>query len=321
MTKYNAAILQVSAEALGIEEWPGARHNPEIMQMYRDAGFPDIQADEVPWCAAFVNSVLASVGLPGTGSLLSRSFDTYGAAIQPNMVVPGDIVRIWTESPQSWRGHVGIAVRIEGDRIILRGGNQNNRVGEDPYPISKIVAVRRADGKVAAPTRPALRIGDRGAFVLDLQSQLEGLRYFSGKFDGIFGELTRKAVLAFQADHNLVVDGVVGPQTWNAMEKAEPRELREIDEADLAKSRTIQDAGKIQTAAGMTVGIGSVGAVIEVAQQAAEAESALATIQRMAFEYWPILVVIAIAILVSVYARRIKRYRIEDAITGRNLGR
>lgn len=37
------------------------------------------------------------------------------------------------------------------------------------------------------------------------------------KTDGIFGEKTEAAVSTFQHDHNLEIDGVVGPETWKAM--------------------------------------------------------------------------------------------------------
>lgn len=37
------------------------------------------------------------------------------------------------------------------------------------------------------------------------------------KQDGIFGELTDEAVREFQKEHNLVVDGIVGPKTWEAL--------------------------------------------------------------------------------------------------------
>ena len=35
--------------------------------------------------------------------------------------------------------------------------------------------------------------------------------------DGIFGPITRQAVLAFQGSAGLAVDGIVGPQTWTSL--------------------------------------------------------------------------------------------------------
>ena len=47
---------------------------------------------------------------------------------------------------------------------------------------------------------------------------LQQLLGFTGKdVDGVFGQMTAEAVAAFQASHGLVVDGVVGPNTWTAL--------------------------------------------------------------------------------------------------------
>jgi len=56
-----------------------------------------------------------------------------------------------------------------------------------------------------------LKIGSKGSIVKDLQEFLEI------EADGIFGKGTERAVKAFQADMNLVVDGLVGPKTMDLM--------------------------------------------------------------------------------------------------------
>lgn len=69
-----------------------------------------------------------------------------------------------------------------------------------------------------ATSQPTLRKGDRGESVKQLQSKLRD-RGYTVAVDGIFGNKTLEAVKAYQADHGMTVDGVVGPKTWNALDK------------------------------------------------------------------------------------------------------
>lgn len=62
-------------------------------------------------------------------------------------------------------------------------------------------------------TRAMLRKGDSGNDVRRLQNLLVGEGH-QLRQDGDFGPATEKAVKAFQADHGLTVDGLVGPATW-----------------------------------------------------------------------------------------------------------
>lgn len=69
-------------------------------------------------------------------------------------------------------------------------------------------------GNTAGTTGATVRSGSRGADVTYLQQRLTALGYKPGTADGIFGSKTLAAVRAFQADHKLAVDGIVGPKTW-----------------------------------------------------------------------------------------------------------
>ncbi|HHX22521.1 MAG: peptidoglycan-binding domain-containing protein [Tepidanaerobacteraceae bacterium] len=64
--------------------------------------------------------------------------------------------------------------------------------------------------------------GLQGEDVRELQSALESLGYDVGPIDGIFGPLTERAVKRFQKDNGLVVDGIVGQETFAALEKLIP---------------------------------------------------------------------------------------------------
>jgi peptidoglycan hydrolase-like protein with peptidoglycan-binding domain len=71
----------------------------------------------------------------------------------------------------------------------------------------------------ADPHTPLLRRGDTGADVRRLQTGLHtyaqgGQGEDPGPIDGDFGPKTEDAVRAYQSDHGLSVDGVVGDLTW-----------------------------------------------------------------------------------------------------------
>lgn len=70
-----------------------------------------------------------------------------------------------------------------------------------------------------------LKKGSRGSSVKILQYYLCFLSYFNLKLpyvavDGIFGDETRDAVLAFQSLYGLDVDGIVGIDTWDMIQNA-----------------------------------------------------------------------------------------------------
>ena len=67
----------------------------------------------------------------------------------------------------------------------------------------------------------------QGDDVRALQEKLLYLGYAAGKADGIYGPITESAVVAFQKNSGLEVDGCVGADTWAALEKAGKAPLSE----------------------------------------------------------------------------------------------
>ncbi|RAV22686.1 N-acetylmuramoyl-L-alanine amidase [Paenibacillus contaminans] len=74
--------------------------------------------------------------------------------------------------------------------------------GKAPVPVHKVDVSKY----------PVLKKNSTGEYVKTLQTKLGGL-----SIDGSFGPLTDTAVRAFQKKNGLVVDGVVGPKTWDKL--------------------------------------------------------------------------------------------------------
>lgn len=92
---------------------------------------------------------------------------------------------------------------------------------------------------VPAPTVVLLRKGSKGEEVKRLQTLLIMRGYDLGSYgaDGDFGNKTLEAVKKFQKDNGLAVDGIVGVNTWAALENDPPKqELYTLTLMHLTKS-------------------------------------------------------------------------------------
>lgn len=67
---------------------------------------------------------------------------------------------------------------------------------------------------------PTLRRGSVSTYVLVLQDALNALGYTTYTLDGKFGVNTERAVIAFQRNMRLAVDGIVGCNTWKKLTAA-----------------------------------------------------------------------------------------------------
>ncbi len=106
---------------------------------------------------------------------------------------------------------VGVTKKINGGtnglddrRLKLALARKAFASGFAPVPLG----VRTKDDK----GRKTLRPGAKGEAVKELQQKL-GI-----STNGQFDPFTERTVIAFQSDHGLLPDGVVGPATWHALD-------------------------------------------------------------------------------------------------------
>jgi murein L,D-transpeptidase YcbB/YkuD len=70
-----------------------------------------------------------------------------------------------------------------------------------------------AAGRVVTSPSDNVRRGDTGSGVEQIQTALKAAGYDIG-VDGVFGQITDRAVRDYQGKNGLAVDGIVGPNTW-----------------------------------------------------------------------------------------------------------
>lgn len=114
---------------------------------------------------------------------------------------------------------LALAVRIFQDQHHLKA---TGIVGA-----TTLAALHKATTPIATSlpslvSQPAvLRLGDSGPMVVQLQKLLVHQRYRIST-DGQFGPATESAVVSFQRTHGLQANGIVGPDTLNALKNDKP---------------------------------------------------------------------------------------------------
>jgi len=86
--------------------------------------------------------------------------------------------------------------------------------------------------------------GSSGPDVTKVQAQLSRWGYYTGPIDGYYSGRTFRAVQEFQRKNGLVVDGIVGPQTWAALGFPNARRAGTVPAAG-GVSRRISDRSNV----------------------------------------------------------------------------
>ena len=131
--------LKEAWREFGQAEQSGARANPRIVALFRDAGHPKVTRDEVAWCAAYLGACLERAGVRSTRSLMARSYLSWGKRLSEPRV---GAIAIFSRGRNPALGHVGFWLGEAGGDVVLLGGNQGNAVSVARYPKSRLLDLR-----------------------------------------------------------------------------------------------------------------------------------------------------------------------------------
>ena len=260
--------LNVMRSALGIKEAPGdAADNPAILAMRDEikriwGDVPGLKAyadtyqhDATPWCGLAAGWAVSEAGyLPPyveVGDDTDRWYWAQSWAHDDNYVPVSPRPGAITVLTRSGGGHVSLYERSEGSNVILTGGNQGDAVTTAAFPKSSVIGYfwpKDAPLPLLPPAeRPELDQGDKGPDVVSVQETL-GLP--PDACDGDFGAVTDGAVKGFQAAAGLAADGVVGPNTWAALDELDARKAAGDDGLDPELIGAIVDIAENSAIAG-----------------------------------------------------------------------
>lgn len=135
-------VLKQALSQYGVTEEPGKmNNNPVIMGYFNVIEQTWVENDETAWCSAFINWCAKSAGYEMSDKLTARSWMHVGNRVDNPEV--GDVVILWRDKPDSWKGHVGLYIKSDDYWVWVLGGNQSNSVCIKKYHLSRVLQFTR----------------------------------------------------------------------------------------------------------------------------------------------------------------------------------
>lgn len=139
-----------------------------------------------------------------------------------------DWLAVWTLT-EGGDGVIGSGIGSEGASAMTRRNGKLTTWGRN-YGTDYLAMVYRATtgANPKSGLKGGFEMGDRGPGVRSLQRQLQRLGYLSPRMvNGVFGDATWHAIVAFQGWHRMTRDGVAGPKVRLKLREAKrPRSTR-----------------------------------------------------------------------------------------------
>lgn len=142
----------------------------------------------------------------------------------PSVIFPGDFRAATSLTAAQIGAFRQLRAMVRGVAPQATGAEPHSAFKATACPGANIVRlipelVRNPPAGGSSGSRPVLRRGSSGSAVRTLQQAINAWGGARLLVDGDFGAATEIAVRRFQTAHGLVVDGVVGNQTWPVLER------------------------------------------------------------------------------------------------------
>ena len=167
-------------------------------------------------CSALVRVCCAYAGID-----LPESFRTINEA--SNLLKTGQFVemkgdRYTKQSAYLMEGDILVTVTHAHTVVVLNDGPKAHEDDDEKVPDSDD---KDTAGDTVDIAMSILKKGSKGTEVKTLQTLLVGYGYRIGTagVDGDFGSMTLEAVKEYQRNNHIVIDGVVGKETWTKILK------------------------------------------------------------------------------------------------------
>jgi N-acetylmuramoyl-L-alanine amidase/Putative peptidoglycan binding domain len=174
---------------------------------------PGAHGTEVWYVSQQSLAAAVSLAIAVAGGLTNRGAKKNGLFFLSNTVAPAILIEVCFCDSTSDSDHY--RENFEGICLAIAETVAGKSLGASPPPDAErppIPPVRPPAPADAMP-RPTISKGDYGYNVREVQIALQ-----AAPIDGDFGPGTAAAVEAYQVRKHLAVDGMVGPQTWAALD-------------------------------------------------------------------------------------------------------
>ena len=134
-------------------------HNPTIID-YHATTTGQFNNDETPWCSSFVNWAFSKADIEGTNSARALSWKDWGDSLESPAYGSVGVINYGNS-----KGHVGFVVGVTSDdKIVLLGGNQDDKVKYSAFPKSSFEKFVYPTDRDPNYTLPEVDIKNQGSF-------------------------------------------------------------------------------------------------------------------------------------------------------------